>query len=280
MVPSATPWHRPDPNISLTPDEVHVWRVSLDYHAPYSDALAALLSPDESIKVNRYRFPQHQREAIISRGVLRLLLGHYTARQPEQIQLSYTPYGKPLLIPTAASAVAGMLNFNVTHSNGYALYAFTINRDIGIDIEKIRPDAAQDGVAERFFSARELTQLRNLPRAIQSVGFFNCWTRKEAYIKARGEGLSLPLNQFDVSLTPGEPAQLLASRIDEGDAQKWTLANIQPAPGFVGALAVSGVNWQLHCWDAKEWLAPLLQGTSQASLSTGMHLHPTSVQQK
>ena len=141
------------------------------------------------------------------------------------------------------------INFNVSHAHGFIVFAFTRNREIGIDIERIRPEAAHDGVAERFFSAQEVKVLRSLPLHAQPQAFFNCWTRKEAYIKARGEGLSIPLNQFDVSLIPGESAKLIESRVDPDDAQKWTLQALPMGTQYAAALAVEGSDWDLSCWD-------------------------------
>jgi 4'-phosphopantetheinyl transferase len=119
---------------------------------------------------------------------------------------------------------------------------------VGIDLERIRFDLAVVEIAERFFSRRELAMLRALPTELQREAFYRCWTRKEAYIKARGEGLSLPLDQFDVSLAPGEPAAILGTQHDPSEASRWSLRELTPAPGYFAALAVEGHDWGLACW--------------------------------
>jgi 4'-phosphopantetheinyl transferase len=127
---------------------------------------------------------------------------------------------------------------------------------VGIDLERIRFDLAVAEIAERFFSRREVAMLRTLPTELQRQAFFRCWTRKEAYIKARGEGLSLLLDQFDVSLAPGEPAAILGTQRDPSEASRWSLQKLTPAPGYVAALAVEGHGWRLTCW---QWPDPRQQ---------------------
>jgi 4'-phosphopantetheinyl transferase len=130
-----------------------------------------------------------------------------------------------------------------------ALYAVTRAREVGIDVELIRSDLKIEQIAERFFSHHEIATLRALPTELRQSAFFRCWTRKEAYIKATGKGLSLPLDQFEVSLTPGEPAALLSTQPDPNEAQRWSLRELTPAPGYAAALAVEGHGWCLACWD-------------------------------
>lgn len=136
----------------------------------------------------------------------------------------------------------------MSHSHGLALCAVTRDREVGIDLEYIREDFASEETARHFFSPREIAMLCALPAAMRAEGFFNCWTRKEAYIKATGQGLSLPLRQFDVSLTPGEPASLLSTRENPQDASRWTLRELASGDGYVAATAVEGHGWALNCW--------------------------------
>jgi 4'-phosphopantetheinyl transferase len=140
----------------------------------------------------------------------------------------------------------------VSHSQELGLYAITRNRKIGVDLEYIRTAFACEQVAERFFSSQEKATLRSLPPRLKYQAFFTCWTRKEAYIKARGEGLFLPLDQFDVSTIPGEPALLLNTRGDPQEANRWSLRELGPSAGYVAALAVEGHNWRLSCWNWRE----------------------------
>jgi 4'-phosphopantetheinyl transferase len=136
----------------------------------------------------------------------------------------------------------------LSHSDGLVLYAITRGREVGVDVERLRPDFAVLEVAKKFFSRREVTALVALPENQWPKAFFNCWTRKEAYIKARGEGLTLPLDRFDVSLVPGEPAALLYTNDDPQEASRWSLQELVPESGYVAALAVEGHDWRLKCW--------------------------------
>ncbi len=246
MAPSLTGWNTPPPSLQLTTGDVHVWRASFQQLTPLLHHFNALLSQDEQMKAGRYRFDDNRDEYIIARGLLRHLLGSYLGQDAKGLRFFYNPYGKPALSNEAGQE---RLSFNLSHAHGYILYVFTRGREVGIDIERIRPEAAHDGVAERFFSNKEVSTLRALPRHAQAIGFFNCWTRKEAYIKARGEGLSIPLNQFDVSLVPGEPAALLESRVDPADTSRWTLKSLDMGIQYIAALAVEGADWDLKCWD-------------------------------
>ena len=246
MSPSIPGWKIPPPSLELTTGDVHVWRASFHELMPLLNHFTALISPDEQMKAGRYKFDDNRAEYIIARGLLRHLLGSYLGQKPGNLRFFYNPYGKPALSNEAGT---NRLTFNLSHAHGYVMYVFTRGREVGIDLERIRPEAAHDGVAERFFSSKEVTMLRSLPRHAQPIGFFNCWTRKEAYIKARGEGLTIPLNMFDVSLVPGEPAALLESRVDPADTSRWTLKSLDMGTQYIAALAVEGQDWDLKCWD-------------------------------
>jgi 4'-phosphopantetheinyl transferase len=232
--------------ISFEKDEVHVWRASLDVEMSRLKILRSTLSADEQAKAGRFYFQTDRDRFIVARGLLRTILGRYLGLKPSQLQFSYSPYGKPAL--ASEFSVAG-LRFNLSYSDELALYAITHGREIGIDIERIRPELAQEGIAERFFSPREVVALRNLPADVQPEAFFTCWTRKEAYAKARGPGLELPLDQFDVSLTPGQPASLLC---EPGEPFHWSIRELFARPGYVAAIAVEGNEWQLRCWQWPE----------------------------
>jgi 4'-phosphopantetheinyl transferase len=243
MTAISQPWHLPDADLTLSAHEVHVWRASLSASATRLADYQAILADDERNRAARFRNPRHGAHYTVGRGVLRMLLGRYLNQPPQDIRFSYSQYGKPFIEDTAAT-----LRFNLSHSQDLALYAFTQQREIGIDIEYIRSVPSRDQIAEQFFSPNETQALRALPAAQQAVGFFNCWTRKEAYIKAHGEGLSLPLDQFDVTLAPGEPAILLDTRVASDRAERWALHALQPGANYLAALAVEGHDWTLSTW--------------------------------
>lgn len=207
------------------------------------------LVPGEQARAERFIFPKDRTHFVVARGLLRVLLGRYLQRYPQHLYFDYGPHGKPELAPDTGD---GSLHFNVSHSHGLALYAITRQRDIGVDVEHVRPGFAEEHIAERFFSPREVAVLRALPVALQSTAFFACWTRKEAFIKARGDGLSLPLDQFDVAFAPGKPAALLYTAWDSHEAARWTLRDLAPGVGYMGAVAVAGHAWQLACWHVPE----------------------------
>jgi 4'-phosphopantetheinyl transferase len=202
------------------------------------------LSEDEGARAARFYFQKDREHFIVARGLLRSILGRYLDSEPSTLRFSYSNYGKPALVGAEEAA----LRFNLSHSGGLALLAVTRGREIGVDLERVRPDFVDDQIAERFFSPREVARLRALPPGVQLEAFFTCWTRKESYIKAHGEGLSLPLDGFDVTLTPGEPAALLSTRGDLREAALWSLRALHPWPGYVAALAVEGHDWQLKTW--------------------------------
>jgi len=244
------PWRTPPETLVLGSDEVHVWRATLDQTPSQRQRFFHNLAADEQSRAERFYFERDREHFIVARGVLRAILGGYLNRMPACLSFSYSSHGKPAL---AGGSDGNAIRFSVSHSGGVALYAVTRGREVGIDIERIRSDLAVAEIAERFFSPREVATLRELPTEAQSQAFFCCWTRKEAYIKARGEGLSLPLDQFDVSLAPGEPAAVLGTQRDPSEASRWSLQELTPAPGFVAALAVAGHGWRLTCW---QWPDP------------------------
>jgi 4'-phosphopantetheinyl transferase len=242
-------WHPPPEILRLKSDEVHVWYVALDLTVSRVQSLWHFLSADEQKRAERFRFQKDQNRYIVARGLLRTILGRYLTRAPSQLQFCYTSYGKPALVGESGKYA---LRFNVSHSLDLALYAITRGRELGVDLERLRPDLIDQRIAERFFSPREVATLRTLPANMRQEAFFACWTRKEAYLKARGEGLTLRLDQFDVSLVPGEPAALLGTNGDPQEALRWSLQELFPRSGYVAALAVEGHDWRLTCWQWPE----------------------------
>jgi 4'-phosphopantetheinyl transferase len=230
----------------LANGEVHLWRASLVQTPDALGQFHSTLAPDESAKAARYRFRRDRDRYVAARGLLRRLLGLYLARPPESLQFTYGAYGKPSL--AAGAHAAADVRFNLSHSHELALYAFTRGREVGVDIERVRAEFACEDIAARFFSAREVSMLRTLPAHARAHAFFNCWTRKEAYIKARGEGLSHPLDEFDVSLIPGEPAALLGTRGDESELARWSLHALDVGTGYAAAFVVDGTDYTLRRW--------------------------------
>jgi 4'-phosphopantetheinyl transferase len=190
-----------------------------------------MLSVDERNRAERFRFENLRRAFAISRGGLRFLLASYLGRDPREIAFNYGPRGKPELQHSSR------LRFNLSHSGLVTLYAFTLDCEIGLDVEQVRDLPDHDAIAIRFFSAGEVTELRSLNPAERLAGFFRCWTRKEAYIKAVGDGLAIPLDQFQVTLLPGDPASILKTAGTSGSLKVWTLHHLEPVPGYIGALA-------------------------------------------
>jgi 4'-phosphopantetheinyl transferase len=165
------------------------------------------------------------------------------------LQFDYGARGKPAL---ATQYSATGVRFNISRSSGLVLCVVARGREVGVDLEQIRPAIAREGIPERFFSPREVAALRALPVDAQPEAFFSCWTRKEAYVKARGEGLALHLDSFDVSLVPGEPAALLRTAGDAREASRWSLHALAPGRGYVAALALEGWPRRLTCWQWTE----------------------------
>ncbi|HKV39244.1 MAG TPA: 4'-phosphopantetheinyl transferase superfamily protein [Blastocatellia bacterium] len=240
-----TNWRNPPSGLALRQDEVHVWLVNQDEPLIPLAELRNTLAEDERKRAERFHFERDRRRFIVARGILRALLGHYLEAGAAQIEFSYSAYDKPGL---AGSFAQSGLRFNISHSQGMALLAFTMGRELGVDIEQIRPDFATGDIAGRFFSASEIAALDSLPPGTRAEAFFNCWTRKEAYIKAIGEGLSCPLDKFDVTLRPGEPAELLATRVQSEQASRWRMSALTPGGDFKAALIVEGDGWVLRCW--------------------------------
>ena len=244
MINPSAAWQLPGTDLILAPGEVHVWRAALPVPAAARARFERSLSPDEQARASRFHFPRDQERFIATRGMLRAILGRYASVEPGELRFDYSSFGKPSL----AQALGGHeLRFNLSHSGGLALLGLTRARAIGIDVERFRPDLSTDKIARSFFSPREVADLLALPADARQAAFFACWTRKEAFVKARGEGLSFPLDQFDVSLAPGEPAALLGTRGDPLEASRWTLLELDVGSGYAAALAVEGGLWTLRC---------------------------------
>jgi 4'-phosphopantetheinyl transferase len=237
------PWDAPPPPLGHA-DDVHVWAAPLDLSRSLLDRLATDLSPDERARADRFRFEQLRARYLAGRALLRMMLARYVHRPAASLRFAYGAHGKPALAMSDADAVP---RFNLAHAGGLALIAISSAHEVGVDVEELRalPDAMQ--VAQRHFSAAECRTLRALPEDARDASFLRCWTRKEAYIKAVGEGLSCPLDSFDVTLAPDEPARILEVRRDPDEASRWTLVHLSPAPGWIGAVALRTPSVRLRC---------------------------------
>jgi 4'-phosphopantetheinyl transferase len=225
--------HRPNWPRSRAGREIHVWPVRLDASECLIESFRAVLSPDEIDRVARFRVEHARRSYIATRLALRFLLARYLEEAPHAIRFRYGSKGKPEL------EVPAGIHFNVSHSGGLAMLAFSWDGEIGVDVERIYPMQDMLDIAERFFSAEEAADLRSLPVAERVDAFFRCWTRKEAYVKAVGDGLFIPLDSFRVTLRRGEPAEFIHFRNDAAAARRWTLMNLNVGTGYIAALAYS-----------------------------------------
>jgi 4'-phosphopantetheinyl transferase len=223
--------------------EVQVWRIPLDLDPETLAVLSDLLDPLERARAGRFRFERDRRRFIAARGRLRQVLSRYSGGRPEALRFRYGPHGKPELEPEDRS---DSLRFNLSHAHELALLAVARGRDVGVDLEWSGREVEALELAERFFSRAEARALWRLPEPRRAAAFFRCWTRKEAYIKARGEGLSLPLDAFDVSLARGHQSALLATRGDPEEAARWRIRDLPAGPGYVAAVAARGRGWRMR----------------------------------
>lgn len=223
-----------------------MWVVPLDPPEAEVAALAGLLSPDEAARAARFRFERHRRRYAVGRGALRTLLGRYLGVPPRTVAFAYGAKGKPFLGEPSGAP----LHFNLSNSEELALVAFCRDAEIGADVERLRPMPDGLDIAERFFSAGERRTLAAQPPEERDRGFFRCWTRKEAYLKAVGDGITAPLDAFDVTLTPDEPARMLSIDGDAARGAAWELVHVEPADGYLGALALPSRpgGWRLRGW--------------------------------
>jgi 4'-phosphopantetheinyl transferase len=238
-------WPSPPDLLILPSDELHLWRISVDYVAPNLASLEQLLSKDERARADRFRFSRNREQYIIRRAAMRQILARYVGVEPQQLRFSYGAYGKPSL----AGPVDGQdIRFNISHSEDLALCGVTRGRDIGVDIEHIRTDLDISGMTDRCLTSRERETLEQLPMSIRKHAFFVAWSRKEAYVKARGQGLGYPLHRFEVSLCPGEPSVLLSDPEDPLEVLRWRLEDVPADQAYAAAAAVEGRSWMRKLW--------------------------------
>ncbi len=239
------PPRSPVAGLELRPGEIHVWAVRLDPPPEQVERLGRSLAAEEWERASRFRFDKHRRQYVVGRGALRTLLAAYLRERPEAIRFRYGPRGKPFL---ESPLDAGGLQFNLSNSDELALVGFVNGPEIGVDVEFLRPMPDCEQISERFFSESERQVLRGIPGPRKEETFFNCWTRKEAYLKAVGEGLAAPLDSFDVTLAPGDPPRMLTLEGDAERAARWFFHHLIPAEKYVGAVAIEGGAWEVKAW--------------------------------
>jgi 4'-phosphopantetheinyl transferase len=237
-------WRLPSEKRVLGDDEVDVWRLPLDPVGSMVSEFRARLSAEENDRAEKFKFHKDRKRYILTHGLLRVILGLYADVAPGELKFTENPYGKPELVhPSGLN-----LTFNLSHSHERALIGIACGRQIGVDIEYVKNDFEWKEIVERFFSPREIQMINALPKDIQHRAFFTCWTRKEAYVKATGMGLSLPLKEFDVSPVPWAAALLLSQK----EASEWSMKEVPVAEPYVATVAVAGHDARIRDWDWPE----------------------------
>lgn len=228
----------PNPEqLRLGDGEIHVWRVSFHEEEQRLDRYDSLLSSDEKARAKRFLGRRERNGFVITRGILRELLGSYLNRFPATLEFECNVQGKPFLSEKSPDR---SVQFNVSHSRGLALLAFSRERRLGVDVEFVQPDFAVDEVARQYFSPQEVEELRVLSPSLRAERFFLSWTSREAYCKARGEGLQL--------LGEGLPVSGRPERFASSDGSQWSLRALRPDPRYVGALVAQGWDWSPRVW--------------------------------
>ena len=246
-------WAEPPDDLSLFDLEIHIWRAKLDLPESQLQRLRGWLSDDEVERASRFYFERDRQRFVVARGCLRDILSRYLQRGPGDLSFRYNEHGKPALEETVRE---DRVEFNLSHSQDIALIAVVLRSEVGIDVEGVRLDVTGDEIARRFFSPQEVEAIQALPPEFRQEAFFSCWTRKESYIKARGQGLAIPLDEFDVSVNPGEPARLIANRADPDEVSRWKMYRLEPGTGYVGALTVEAGDWNLKHWKWESTISP------------------------
>jgi 4'-phosphopantetheinyl transferase len=239
---NSLPWISTSTPPALAQHELHVWQAALDVSPLQLRRLENALNADEKGRAEKFLVPQARSRFVAARGILRELVATYLETEPEKVEFIYGPQGKPSLSPVHNSKVC----FSVSHSREMGLFAFASNCEVGVDIEQVKTNFKGMEIASHFFSSEEIAALAKLPPELGAEAFFECWTQKEAYVKARGQGLSIPLRSFTVNFADSK--QLL--RDETGAA--WSCYSLEPAAGFAGAVVATGENWSLKRW---EWSA-------------------------
>jgi 4'-phosphopantetheinyl transferase len=238
-------WRSPPEKLTLQMNEVHVWRANLQAKPDSIETYYLLLSADEQARANRFHFQKDHNRYVMARGILRAMLSRYLDLPPQDLQFCYSPMGKPSLAHPSDLPLC----FNLSHSGQLALYAVACSREVGVDVEQIRLERDCEGIVERFFAASEQTDLNALSPELRPQGFFNGWTRKEAFLKATGQGLTIPLEQIVVSLLPNQPAQILHTVWNPAEAARWSIQALEVGHAYAAAVVAAGQDWQTVTWE-------------------------------
>ncbi|MGF1494762.1 MAG: 4'-phosphopantetheinyl transferase family protein [Microcoleaceae cyanobacterium] len=243
----------PPEQLQLLAHQVHIWRADLQVSAETIQQLQSTLSTDESQRAARFRFNKDRFAFIAARGILRKILSQYLGCSSRSIQFSYSSKGKPTIEPEFLNTLGQnpqvshpqlYPQFNLSHSQGIAIYGVTLNRQIGIDLEWMRPIESL-ALAERFFSPTEYQQLKSTPINEQTALFYQLWVCREAYLKATGEGIAA-LQKIEVNLPNSEQFQIIR---DQQSLNHWTLQQLHVTPGYKAAIAIEGKPLELLCWN-------------------------------
>jgi 4'-phosphopantetheinyl transferase len=237
-------WFYPPELLRLLPEHVHIWRMSTDIHEKHFFYLQGVLSEDEQRRAAKFHFDRDRVRYTVARGCLRMICAYYSDSPPEAFRFVHNKYGKPRLDGTL-----GNINFNLSHSHKIIVYGFAYGREIGIDVEEIDTSKDSGRLLDHVFSESEKRDYMNIPETKKLEAFYTCWSRKEAYIKARGKGLSIPLDSFSVTVDPDEIPRLISAD-PESETSGWFMNDIKVAPGYSSSVVVSGTEPYFHYLDA------------------------------
>lgn len=259
-------WNFPYKKIILFSNEVHIWRARLSFTTQQLNTFFSFLTNDEKDRALKFSFKSDIHKFIISRAILRLIISRYLNLYPSEIVFFQNYYGKPFVVNQN-------LRFNVSHSNEYAVFAFTESKTVGIDIEFIREGFDEIEIAERFFSPKEIMELKSIPPFLRKKAFFNCWTRKEAFIKAKGTGLSTPLDSFDVAITPETLYKPICINQYDGDIGDLILYNLNIAKGYSSALVTQNKPDVMKFWDWNYTIEVIDRYNKTEKIFVNRHVH-------
>jgi 4'-phosphopantetheinyl transferase len=247
MINTKNQWQKGFPQLEIQPDMIHVWRCSLDLPSANLENLLGILQPDEFERAKKFYFEKDRNRFIAARSILRSILGLYLNENPDQIKIGYTSFGKPVLVP---GSYFQNLHFNLSHSENLALLAIASEGNVGIDIEQIRYDLDIEALASRFFSKEEICVLEKMDAEKKMEVFFQLWTRKEAFLKATGKGLSFPMEHCDVSSADNRNfSPVIIPITDISDQSNWYVMDLEPAKEYMAAIASDRPNMLISLWD-------------------------------